>query len=125
MSMDKVEEVTFKFEELRVYQKSLEFIDDVYEITKELPKEEKYGLTSQYRRAANSIALNIAEGPGDTDLQFNRFVNIAQGSIKEFVVCSTIATRQKFIDSETNKKSRYALSQLAKMLTNLQKHLKK
>lgn len=120
-----MKDVKFSFEELRVYQKALDFIDDVYQITKQFPKEEKFGLTSQYRRAANSIALNIAEGAGDTDAQFNRFINISQGSIKECVVCSTLAVRQNFITEETNINSRQQLSQIAKMLTNLQKYLKK
>lgn len=62
-----MEEVKFSFEELRVYQKSLDFVDEVYKITKEFPNNERFGLTTQYRRAAQSIALNIAEGAGDTD----------------------------------------------------------
>ncbi len=56
-----MEEVKFSFEELRVYQKSLDFVDEVYKITKEFPNDERFGLTTQYRRAAQSIALNIAE----------------------------------------------------------------
>ena len=114
-----MEEVKFSFEELRVCQKSLDFVDEVYKITKEFPNDERFGLITQYRRAAQSIALNIAEGAGDTDAQFNRFLNVAQGSIKECVVCSTIATRQKFINE-----TRLTLSQIAKMTTNLQKYLK-
>lgn len=119
-----MEEITFSFEELRVYQKALDFIDEVYKITNDFPKEESFGLSSQYRRAAKSIALNIAEGAGDTDAQFNRFLNITQGSIKECVVCSTIATRQKYISNEKNMQSRATLSQIAKMTKNLQKYLK-
>ena len=118
-------EEKFKFEELRVYQKSLAFIDEVYEITKDFPKDERFGLTSQYRRAAHSIALNLAEGAGSSDPQFNRYLLIAQGSIKECVVCSTIATRQNYITNETNNISRLTLSQMGKMITNLQKYLKK
>ncbi len=118
-------DVEFKFEELRVYQKALAFIDDVYQITKGFPVDERFGLTSQYRRAAQSIALNLAEGSGSTDPQFNRYLLIAQGSIKECVVCSTIATRQKYITNETDIASRLALSQMGKMVTNLQKYLKK
>lgn len=120
-----MEDVLFSFEELRVYKKSLDLIDEVYEITKDFPNDERFGLTSQYRRAAVSIALNIAEGAGDTDAQFNRFLNITQGSIKECVVCSTVATRQNFISELVNKRSRVMLSQIAKMTTNLQKYLKK
>src|SRR5690554_4865659 len=119
-----MEEVKFSFEELRVYQKSLDFVDEVYKITKEFPNDERFGLTTQYPRAAQSIALNIGEGAGNTDAQFNRFLNVAQGSIKECVVCSTIATRQKIITTETNNETRLTLSQIAKMTTNLQKSLK-
>jgi len=55
-------EITFQFEELIVYQKALDVIDYVYDQTKSFPKEELYGLISQFRRAAVSISLNFAEG---------------------------------------------------------------
>jgi four helix bundle protein len=117
-----MEEVKFNFEDLRVYQKALHFVDTTYEITRKFPKEEKYGLISQYTRAAVSIALNIAE---DSNPQFNRYLQIAQDSIKECVVCSTVAVRQKMITKTEDSEARITLSQLAKMLTNLQKYLKK
>tara|TARA_R110000772_G_scaffold46819_5_gene106965 strand:- start:355 stop:717 length:363 start_codon:yes stop_codon:yes gene_type:complete len=120
-----MEEVKFNFEDLRVYQKALDFVDTTYEITRKFPKEEKYGLISQYTRAVVSIALNIAEGAGDSNPQFNRYVQIAQDSIKECVVCSTIAVRQKIITKTEDSEARITLSQIAKMLTNLQKYLKK
>ena len=120
-----MEEVKFNFEELRVYEKALDFVDSVYAITNTFPKEEKFRLTSQYIRAGTSIALNVAEGAGDTNAQFNRYLQIAQDSIKECIVCSTIAKRQKFIIKEEDNNTRYALSQMAKMITNLQKYLKK
>ena len=59
--------VKFAFEDLKVYQKALDFVDSVYSISSTFPKEEKYGLASQFTRASTSIALNIAEGAGDTD----------------------------------------------------------
>ena len=52
----------FNFEELQVYQKSLDLVDVVYHMSREFPKDEIYGLTSQFRRAAVSISLNISEG---------------------------------------------------------------
>ncbi|WP_299217673.1 four helix bundle protein [uncultured Dokdonia sp.] len=52
------DEVTFNFEKLSVYQKSLDFVDQVYLLVKDFPKEELYGLSSQYKRAALSISLN-------------------------------------------------------------------
>ena len=119
------EEIKFNFEELQVYQKALEFFDDTYKLTKLFPKEETYGLTSQYKRASISIALNIAEGAGDTDKQFNRFLNISNGSIKECVVCSTVAKRLEYINDQQNYEARLKLQTLSKMTIGLQKYLKK
>jgi len=119
-----MEDVKFNFEDLRVYEKALDFIDSVYSKTKDFPVDERFRLTSQFIRAATSIALNIAEGAGDTDAQFNRFLKISEGSIKECVVCCTIAKRQNFISVEDDKNFRFALSTMAKMITNLRKYLK-
>ena len=71
-----MKEVSFDFEGLSVYQKALDFIDEVYKQTESFPKKELYGLSSQFIRAACSISLNIAEGKGDSNAQFNRFLNI-------------------------------------------------
>ncbi|MDT0642713.1 four helix bundle protein [Zunongwangia sp. F363] len=73
----------FNFEELKVYQKTLVFIDEIYADTKAFPKEEVYGLTSQFRRAAISIALNITEGAGSSNPEFRRYLQIALNSVKE------------------------------------------
>jgi four helix bundle protein len=120
-----MENPKFKFEELIVYQKALNFVDDVYSVTRKFPKDELYGLISQYKRAASSVPLNIAEGSGDTDAQFNRYLQMAWDSVKECVVCSTIARRQDFISSEEDLEARRKLSELAKMITSLQRYLKK
>lgn len=72
------------FEDLLVWQKSHQFVLAVYRLTKEFPKAEMYGLTSQFRRAATSIPANIAEGfkrRGHAGKV--RFMNIAQGSLEE------------------------------------------
>ncbi len=114
----------FKFEELQVYQKSLAFLDYVYQITSAFPKEERYQLSSQYVRAAQSICLNIAEGAGGTRPQFNRYLQIAQSSIRECVVCSTIAKRRKYTTGEINQQSRALLLEMAKMTSSLQNYLR-
>jgi len=75
---------TQSFEELIVWQKAHKFVLSAYDLTKAFPKEELYGLTSQFRRASVSIAANIAEGykkKGKKDKL--RFFNIAQGSLEE------------------------------------------
>ena len=118
-----MEDVTFKFEELQVYKKAIEFISDAYNTSKSFPKSENYGLTSQFLRASNSIALNIAEGSGDTNLQFSRFLKIALGSVKECVVCLTIAINQQYITQDKNIELKVKLVELSKMITGLKKYL--
>lgn len=118
-----MKEVKFKFEDLKVYQKSLDFVNDTYRYSKNFPKDENYRLTSQFLRASTSIALNIAEGSGDTNPQFKRFLKIALGSIKECVVCATIAKNQGFISIEENQEIRIKLEEMSKMITSLIKYL--
>jgi four helix bundle protein len=75
---------TRKFQDLIVWQKAHKFVLSVYQMTKVFPKEELYGLTSQLRRSAISIAANIAEGfRKNSKLDKIRFFNIAQGSLEE------------------------------------------
>jgi four helix bundle protein len=72
------------FKELMVWQKAHQFVLSVYEVTELFPKSEMYGLTSQFRRAAVSIAANIAEGYKKRGIADKlRFYNISQGSIEE------------------------------------------
>lgn len=117
-------DIKFKFEDLKVYNKAIEFVDLVYKICDEFPKSERYILSSQFTRAAISISLNIAEGSSDTNKQFNRFLQIALNSVNECVVCSTIAKRQNYFSLETEKELREKLVELSKMITSLQKYLK-
>ncbi|WP_308993170.1 four helix bundle protein [Mariniflexile litorale] len=121
---NQMKDIKFKFEDLQVYQKALDFVDSSYKITKKFPDFERYALTSQFTRATLSIPLNIAEGSGDTNSQFNRFLQIAISSVKECVACITIAKRQNYISVEQEKKLREKLEELSKMIISLQKHLK-
>ncbi|SDS36839.1 four helix bundle protein [Gramella sp. MAR_2010_147] len=107
----------FKFEELEVYQKSIVFTDYIYNITKDFPKEETYGLISQFRRAAVSISLNIAEGSGGSKREFARYLGIASSSLKEYIVCTTIAERQKYISSHHQITMRTSLTEISKMIS--------
>ena len=120
-----MKETKFKFEDLKVYQKALDFVDVVYSVCSVFPNTERYGLSSQFTRAAVSISLNIAEGSGDTNAQFNRFLQIAINSVKECVVCSTIAKRQNFLTAKQDFEMRQNLVELSKMISSLQKYLKK
>lgn len=114
----------FKFEDLKVYQKSMEFQDLVYETTVTFPVEERYNLTSQFRRAALSLSLNIAEGSGATNKQNLHYLDIASRSLKECVVCNTSALRRKYIDETKHDKIRKDLVEIKKMISGLANYLR-
>ncbi|MBR4925588.1 MAG: four helix bundle protein [Prevotella sp.] len=79
-----IAKTTFSFENIVAWQKAHAFVLSVYSITRHFPEEEKYGLTSQFRRAAISIEANIAEGYKKLSKADKlRFLNIAQGSLEE------------------------------------------
>lgn len=113
----------FNFENLRVYQKALGFVVNTYRTTNSFPMSEKYGLTSQLNRAAVSLPLNIAEGYGASDKEFNRFLGIAYRSGNECVVCATLAERLSFIDRSENNKLRKEVADLHRMIAGLRKRL--
>ena len=93
--------MAFKFEKLRVWQMSIDLADDVDKLTKTFPKEEIYVLTSQMKRAADSISLNIAEGStGQTDPEFKRFLNYPLRSDIEVVNCLHLAISRGYISKE-------------------------
>jgi len=72
------------FQDLRIWQKGIEVVKDIYTLTKNLPKEELYGLTSQMRRSAVSIPSNIAEGfRRYHNKEYKQFLYIAMGSCAE------------------------------------------
>lgn len=91
--------MSFKFEKLIVWQKAIDLSADVHHLTKSFPKEELYILTSQIKRAADSVALNIAEGStGQSNADFNRFLSYALRSNIEVVSCLYLAQKRDLID---------------------------
>ena len=119
-----MEEVHFNFEDLKVCQKALDFTDYADELTAKFPKTEIYGLSSQFNRAAVSMALNTSEGSGNTDAQFHKYLQTADDSLRECVTCSTIAFRRGYITQEENQKSRILLLEIFKMIKSLQRYLR-
>jgi four helix bundle protein len=89
------------FRDLIVWQRSVELAVVVYELTREFPKDEIYGLTSQLRRAAVSIASNIAEGRGrNTTGEFRQFLGVARGSNFEVQTQLVLSRRLKYGSAE-------------------------
>lgn len=116
-------EEQFDFESLKVYQKSLEYADFVYRIAKTFPSEERYSLADQFKRAATSVCLNIAEGSGGTKAEFTQFLKISRRSARECIAITEIAYRQSFIAVEIRAQSRQFCIELSKMLSGLMKSL--
>jgi len=117
-------EEKFDFESLLVYQKTLDYVDFVYNITKDFPKSETFAIVDQFKRAATSICLNIAEGSGGSKSEFNRFLTISRRSVRECVAITEISCRQRFIDDNLRKQSRNYCLELSRMLTGLIKSLR-
>ena len=117
------ENISFNFEKLSVYQKALDAADWVYESTSAFPRDEVYGITSQFRRAAVSIALNIAEGSARSKKDFRRFLDIAQGSILECVALIEICKRRNFLEESIVLRLRTAFSEISKMISGLKRSL--
>lgn len=114
----------FRFEKLDVWHRSIEFADLIYEVTREFPTEERYGLTSQMRRAAVSISSNIAEGSGRiSDRDFARFLEFAYGSLMEVVSQSRIAQRQGLFDGDRCDEITNNAESLSRMLSGLRNSL--
>lgn len=88
----------YKFQSLVVYQLSLEYIDQVYEILKLLPDHERFNLSSQIARVSTSISLNIAEGStGQSNKEQVRFLGMAIRSYIETVACLDLIERRDYI----------------------------
>ncbi|MDD5259945.1 MAG: four helix bundle protein [bacterium] len=89
-----------KFEKLDVYQKSLVYVQHIYEITKVFPKDEKYGIVDQLRRASVSIPANIAEGSGRYHRKdYMQFLRMARASAYECIALLQISLNQKYLEN--------------------------
>ena len=79
---------------LKVWQRSVDFVAEIYQLTERFPRSEIHGLTSQMRRAAVSIPSNSAEGAGRrSEKEFKQFLSISQGSVAELETQRIIAER--------------------------------
>jgi four helix bundle protein len=119
-----MEKELFNFEKLMIYQKSLDHLDFAYRQIDKFPYIEKNNLSDQYRRAALSICLNLAEGSGGTNKEFKNFIRISRRSIKECLVCSTVALRRKYILENDDNEARLRLTEMSRMCSGLYNSIK-
>ena len=113
-------EVSCKYEDLIAWQKAKLFAAEIYRATEPFPKSEAYGLTSQLRRAAVSVASNIAEGQGRlTKGEFCNFLGQARGSLYELETQLSISVDLRFLAEVDFKKLREQSSEISKLLNGL------
>ncbi|MEN8115235.1 MAG: four helix bundle protein [Actinomycetota bacterium] len=116
----------YKHQRLDVWQESRRFVVRVYELTRAFPKEERFGFTSQLRRAAVSIPSNVAEGAGrGTERSFAHFVRIAAGSASEVETQLLIARDLELASAEELDEAVSDVQRIRKMLWSLGEHYSK
>lgn len=116
--------MAFKFEKLEVWQKSIELSFHVHELTRDFSKEELYILTSQIKRAADSIALNIAEGStGQSNAEFRQFLGYAIRSGIEVVSCLYLGKRRDIVKEDKFQALYNETESVIKMLQALRKSI--
>lgn len=112
----------FSFEKLNVWKESIFLVKNIYKLTAKFPSEEKFGLTSQLRRATISIASNIAEGTSrKTTKDKAYFTTISYSSTMEVLNQLIIAKELKFISEEDYIKTRKQIYKISNMLNALRK----
>lgn len=108
------------YRDLIVWQKSMDVVEDVYQLAKEFPDYERYGLWSQITRAAVSIPANIAEGSRrGSRRDYAQFVAIARGSLGEVETFLMIAERLGYVTTNTASEVLSDLTEISKMLSAL------
>ena len=113
------------FRQLKVWQKAHALTLGVYRVTANFPREERYGLTTQMRRAGSSIAANLAEGCGrDGDAELNRFCSIALGSASELQYFLLLARDLNLLASSDYERLAEETTDVKRMLTGLARKLK-
>ena len=112
--------------ELDVWKESISLVTEIYQITNHLPDSEKFGLTSQMRRAAVSIPANIAEGAGrNSDKELIQFLYISLGSLEELETMIIICSNLTYLQSEKINNAEEKIVHIRKLLIGLIKYLKK
>lgn len=112
----------YAFENLTVWKESVNLSIFIYKITKQFPKEELYGLTSQIRRAVISISSNIAEGSSKSSLKDQtRFSEIAYGSLMEVLNQLILAYKLQYVDYKNYEETRSQIEYVARLLSGYRK----
>ena len=113
-----------RFRDLKVWQKGIELVKEIYKTTKSFPKEELYGLSAQMRRASISIPSNISEGFRRAySKEYKQFLRIALGSCAELETQMVIAKELKYIDENKERELLELIDHICRMIFNLERKL--
>jgi four helix bundle protein len=113
------------YRDLKVWHLGMQISEDVYRLTREFPKEEQYGLTSQIRRAVVSVPANIAEGHAKAFTKdYIRHLAIALGSLAEVETFCELAVRLGYLASNTSDRLTELIGEERRMLRGLQRSLR-
>ncbi len=113
-----------KYENLIVWKKAMDLVEEVYNLVKILPEDEKFGLTSQIKRCSVSIPSNIAEGAGrNSKKEFRNFLSYANGSTTELETQLLLLTRLGFVENENIEPLLLLATEIKNMNFALQKSL--
>lgn len=103
------------YKELKIWQKSIDLVENVFQLIAYFPNSEKYGLIDQIKRSAISVPSNIAEGAGrSSNKDFRRFLSISKGSLNELNTQLIISNRLRFIDNDMLSKLEDDINELQK-----------
>ena len=112
------------YRELKIWQRSMDLTVQTYELTRRFPSEEKYGLSSQMRRAAASVPANIAEGQARrSKKEFLQILSIARGSLAELETFVTLSERLGLIRRETSNSLLEDCAEINRMMNGLMRSL--
>ena len=115
-----------RFEDLVVYQRAIKLMLVVYAVTKDFPPEERYGVTSQIRRASFSVMRHLAEGQGRLSLgEWRQFLNQARGSLYEIQSDCIGSMELGYLSEDDSERVRDAVRDTAKPLAGLIKYVTK
>ncbi len=116
----------YNHKDLKIWQKAIVLTDRIYTITAAFPKNEQYGLTSQLRRAAVSVASNIAEGNARLNTkEFIQFLNVARSSLAEIDTQLIIACRQAMVIENERVAVEKQVDEISRMIMSMIQSLKK
>lgn len=119
------EKAVHSFRDLKVWQKAIDLADGIYDITAAFPQDEKFGLVSQLRRSAVSVASNIAEGCArQSTKEYLHFLAVGRGSLAELETQLIVSARRRYASEDCYAPLLEQIEEVSRMLAGLQNSLR-